>query len=141
MSLHKLTAGSGYDYLTRQVAALDATDRLDESPEPSSPDRARSLDPTRRPDALLMRRVSATTTDLIATRLQRIGRAAIGLAIPARQGRSGISQIPLGHLAPRRSWANPSQSQSAFFAVSMVDCSARPGDRQPSSRSFREVGA
>src|SRR5687767_13923118 len=27
MSLHKLTAGSGYDYLTRQVAALDATER------------------------------------------------------------------------------------------------------------------
>jgi hypothetical protein len=27
MSIHKLTAGSGYDYLTRQVAALDATDR------------------------------------------------------------------------------------------------------------------
>src|SRR5688500_8730105 len=25
MSLHKLTAGSGYDYLTRQVAAVDAT--------------------------------------------------------------------------------------------------------------------
>jgi hypothetical protein len=25
MSLHKLSAGSGYDYLTRQVAALDAT--------------------------------------------------------------------------------------------------------------------
>ena len=25
MSMHKLTAGSGYDYLTRQVAALDAT--------------------------------------------------------------------------------------------------------------------
>ncbi|UUW88633.1 MobF family relaxase [Pimelobacter simplex] len=25
MSLHKLTAGSGYDYLTRQVAAMDAT--------------------------------------------------------------------------------------------------------------------
>ena len=25
MSLHKLTAGSGHDYLTRQVAALDAT--------------------------------------------------------------------------------------------------------------------
>jgi hypothetical protein len=25
MSTHKLTAGSGYDYLTRQVAALDAT--------------------------------------------------------------------------------------------------------------------
>jgi conjugative relaxase-like TrwC/TraI family protein len=25
MSLHKLTAGAGYDYLTRQVAALDAT--------------------------------------------------------------------------------------------------------------------
>ena len=25
MSLHKLTAGSGYDYLTRQVAALDAS--------------------------------------------------------------------------------------------------------------------
>jgi TrwC relaxase len=24
MSLHKLTAGSGYDYLTRQVAAMDA---------------------------------------------------------------------------------------------------------------------
>jgi len=27
MSIHKLTAGSGYDYLTRQVAALDATER------------------------------------------------------------------------------------------------------------------
>jgi hypothetical protein len=26
MSIHKLTAGSGYDYLTRQVAALDATE-------------------------------------------------------------------------------------------------------------------
>jgi hypothetical protein len=25
MSIHKLTAGSGYDYLTRQVAALDST--------------------------------------------------------------------------------------------------------------------
>jgi hypothetical protein len=27
MSLHRLTAGSGYDYLTRQVAALDATEK------------------------------------------------------------------------------------------------------------------
>ncbi|MGX5653379.1 relaxase domain-containing protein [Geodermatophilus nigrescens] len=27
MSLHKLTAGEGYTYLTRQVAALDATER------------------------------------------------------------------------------------------------------------------
>src|SRR5215216_78798 len=27
MSLHTLTAGAGYDYLTRQVAALDATDK------------------------------------------------------------------------------------------------------------------
>jgi len=27
MNLHKLTAGSGYDYLTRQVAALDATEK------------------------------------------------------------------------------------------------------------------
>jgi hypothetical protein len=27
MSLHKLTNGSGYDYLTQQVAALDATDK------------------------------------------------------------------------------------------------------------------
>jgi TrwC relaxase len=27
MSLHKLTARSGYDYLTRQVAALDTTDK------------------------------------------------------------------------------------------------------------------
>jgi conjugative relaxase-like TrwC/TraI family protein len=27
MSLHKLAAGSGYDYLTRQVAAFDATDK------------------------------------------------------------------------------------------------------------------
>jgi hypothetical protein len=27
MSLHKLTAGSGYDCLTRQVAALDATEK------------------------------------------------------------------------------------------------------------------
>uniref|UniRef100_UPI0025E638AA relaxase domain-containing protein n=1 Tax=Lapillicoccus sp. TaxID=1909287 RepID=UPI0025E638AA len=27
MSMHKLTAGSGYDYLTRQVAAQDATDK------------------------------------------------------------------------------------------------------------------
>ncbi|HRA76084.1 MAG TPA: relaxase domain-containing protein, partial [Propionicimonas sp.] len=27
MSIHKLTAGSGYDYLTRQVAAQDVTER------------------------------------------------------------------------------------------------------------------
>src|SRR5215203_533487 len=27
MTIHKLTAGSGYDYLTRQVAALDATEK------------------------------------------------------------------------------------------------------------------
>src|SRR6478672_3349762 len=27
MSLHKLAAGTGYDYLTRQVAALDATEK------------------------------------------------------------------------------------------------------------------
>jgi hypothetical protein len=27
MSLHKLTAGSGYDYLTRQVAAVDSTEK------------------------------------------------------------------------------------------------------------------
>ena len=27
MSIHKLSAGSGYDYLTRRVAALDATER------------------------------------------------------------------------------------------------------------------
>jgi hypothetical protein len=27
MSIHKLTAGSGYNYLTRQVAALDATEK------------------------------------------------------------------------------------------------------------------
>ena len=27
MSLHKLTAGSGYDYLTRQVAVQDTTEK------------------------------------------------------------------------------------------------------------------
>src|SRR5690349_10892619 len=27
MSLHKLTAGDGYEYLTRQVAAMDSTER------------------------------------------------------------------------------------------------------------------
>src|SRR5207344_2694192 len=27
ISIHKLTVGSGYDYLTRQVAALDATEK------------------------------------------------------------------------------------------------------------------
>jgi TrwC relaxase len=27
MSLHKLTAGAGYDYQTRRVAALDATEK------------------------------------------------------------------------------------------------------------------
>ena len=27
MSIHKLSAGSGYDYLTRQVAALDVTQK------------------------------------------------------------------------------------------------------------------
>ena len=27
MSLHKLTAGTGYDYLTRQVAAMDSTEK------------------------------------------------------------------------------------------------------------------
>jgi hypothetical protein len=28
MILHKLTAGAGYDYLTRQVAVLDATEKV-----------------------------------------------------------------------------------------------------------------
>jgi len=27
MKVHKLTAGDGYSYLTRQVAAMDATDK------------------------------------------------------------------------------------------------------------------
>ena len=27
MSLHRITAGSGYDYLTRQVAAMDSTEK------------------------------------------------------------------------------------------------------------------
>lgn len=27
MSLHKITAGSGYDYLTRQVAVQDSTEK------------------------------------------------------------------------------------------------------------------
>jgi hypothetical protein len=27
MTLHKLSAGSGYEYLTRQVAALDSTEK------------------------------------------------------------------------------------------------------------------
>ena len=27
MKVHKLTAGDGYTYLTRQVAAMDATDK------------------------------------------------------------------------------------------------------------------
>lgn len=27
LSLHKLTAGTGYDYLTRQVAAMDSTEK------------------------------------------------------------------------------------------------------------------
>src|SRR5215216_4699097 len=27
MSMHKLTAGAGYDYLTRQVAAMDSTEK------------------------------------------------------------------------------------------------------------------
>ncbi len=50
MSIHKLSAGSGYDYLTRRVAALDATEKghvglatyyteRGETPEPGS-DRA-----------------------------------------------------------------------------------------------------
>ena len=29
MSIHKLSAGPGYDYLTRQVAALDSTEKGD----------------------------------------------------------------------------------------------------------------
>jgi hypothetical protein len=36
MSLHKLTAGSGYDYLTRQVAALDAIEKGHECPRDRS---------------------------------------------------------------------------------------------------------
>ena len=27
MSLHRITAGSGYDYLTRQVAAMDSSEK------------------------------------------------------------------------------------------------------------------
>jgi hypothetical protein len=37
MSIHKLTAGSGYDYLTRQVAALDATEKGHLTPNAAKP--------------------------------------------------------------------------------------------------------
>ena len=41
MSIHKLSAGSGYDYLTRQVAALDATERVMLVWPPTTPDAER----------------------------------------------------------------------------------------------------
>ena len=37
MSIHTLTAGSGYDYLTRQVAALDATEKVTLAWRPTTP--------------------------------------------------------------------------------------------------------
>ena len=61
---------------------------------------------------------------------------------PAQHRRSGIARpIPLGDLAPRRPWAKPARSRRQCLAVSMKDCSARPGDRQATSRSLREAGA
>jgi len=41
MSIHKLTAGSGYDYLTRQVAALDATEKGHIGWRPTTPNAVR----------------------------------------------------------------------------------------------------
>ena len=37
MSIHKLTAGSGYDYLTRQVAAQDRTEGARPAWRPTTP--------------------------------------------------------------------------------------------------------
>jgi hypothetical protein len=80
MSIHKLSAGSGYDYLTRQVAALDATDKghvglasyyteRGETPEPGSdPGWPESTDST-----LGMRR-----------RRSRCGRSLAPACIPSR---------------------------------------------------------
>ena len=42
MSLHKLTAGSGYDYLTRQVAAQDVTEKGHLGWPPTTPNAVRS---------------------------------------------------------------------------------------------------
>jgi hypothetical protein len=44
MSIHKLSAGSGYDYLTRQVAALDATEAISGWP-PTTPNAERLREP------------------------------------------------------------------------------------------------
>lgn len=41
MSIHKLSAGSGYDYLTRQVAALDATEKAMSGWPPTTPNGVR----------------------------------------------------------------------------------------------------
>ena len=41
MSIHKLTAGAGYDYLTRQVAALDATEKGTPGWRPTTPNAVR----------------------------------------------------------------------------------------------------
>jgi hypothetical protein len=45
MSIHKLSAGSGYDYLTRQVAALDATEKGHVGLASYYTERGESLDP------------------------------------------------------------------------------------------------
>ena len=44
MSLHKLTAGSGYDYLTRQVAALDATEKVTQAWRRTTPNGVSALE-------------------------------------------------------------------------------------------------
>ena len=39
LSLHKLTAGTGYDYLTRQVAAMDRPEGAHQPGPTTSPER------------------------------------------------------------------------------------------------------
>src|SRR5215217_280141 len=91
MSLHKLTAGSGYDCLTRQVAALDATEKghtglasyYTERGETPGVWIGSGLERDRRPDR---RRPGDCRADASVVRLRS---APVGRAPPAAAGRTG----------------------------------------------------
>jgi hypothetical protein len=103
MSIHKLTAGAGYDYLTRQVVALDATEKghtglasyyTERGETPRGLDRRR-VGRDRRPDR---RRPGDCRADASVVRLRP---APAGRAPPAAAGRTGSlpTRLPGGNPA------------------------------------------
>jgi hypothetical protein len=112
MSIHNLSAGSGHDYLTRQVAALDSTEKghaglasyYTERASHRGVDRSR-LGRDRRPDR---RRPGDHRADASVVRLRS---ASVGRAPPAAAGRAG---------SPPRRLAGRGQAGAPFKIVDGV---------------------